>query len=242
MEFVPNGNRLALDQTHVEQAVLRESPDALQQCGVRVSGVVYPVKQVLSLATGLPRGDFKSQTARRLLARLGFEVIGGAPPLEPRDAAPDVSHPRGQTLAPEPDPRGWPWEGRVQSLFAGFLFALRWRITAMADTATKARWRCVGAQGRSKARSRSQGLAREGLRGPSSARRGEARTGQHPSGALVLAGRHLSHPGYESVVVLPDYPRYRDLSSRTRTGLQAANVHMVFVRADGTVTSDTWMP
>ena len=31
-----------------------------------------------------------------------------------------------------------------------------------------------------------------------------------------------SHPGYESLVVVPDYPRYRDLAHRTRTGRAAA--------------------
>ena len=43
-----------------------------------------------------------------------------------------------------------------------------------------------------------------------------------------------SHPGHESLMVLPDYPRYRDLAIRTRTGRHAAAVHVVFLNADGT--------
>ena len=51
-----------------------------------------------------------------------------------------------------------------------------------------------------------------------------------------------SHAGRESLVVLPDYPRYRDLERRTRSGLSGAGVHVVFVREDGTASSETWEP
>ena len=50
-----------------------------------------------------------------------------------------------------------------------------------------------------------------------------------------------SHAGYESLVVVPDYPRYRDLAHRTRTGRAAAGIHVVLVREDGSVTCETWM-
>ncbi len=51
-----------------------------------------------------------------------------------------------------------------------------------------------------------------------------------------------SHPGHESLMVLPDYPRYRDLAQRTRRGRVAAGVHVVFVGADGGAQSETWRP
>ena len=49
-----------------------------------------------------------------------------------------------------------------------------------------------------------------------------------------------SHPDHESLVVLPDYPRYRDLARRTQRGRGAAGVHVVFVTETGTAESDTW--
>ena len=51
-----------------------------------------------------------------------------------------------------------------------------------------------------------------------------------------------SHPDHESLIVLPDYPRYRDLVARTRTGCAAAGVHVILVQRDGTALSDTWSP
>ncbi len=54
--------------------------------------------------------------------------------------------------------------------------------------------------------------------------------------ALMLLDRH---PAYESLVVLPDYPRYRDLARRTRTGRAAAAIHVVLVQPDGQLDSDT---
>jgi hypothetical protein len=51
-----------------------------------------------------------------------------------------------------------------------------------------------------------------------------------------------SHPSHESLIVLPDYPRYRDLAQRTRQGRPAAGVHVVFVGADGSGQSDTRKP
>jgi len=51
-----------------------------------------------------------------------------------------------------------------------------------------------------------------------------------------------SHPDYKSLMVLPDYPRYRELAQRTRTGRAAANVHVVLVQRDGQGHSDAWTP
>ena len=57
--------------------------------------------------------------------------------------------------------------------------------------------------------------------------------------ALMLLDRH---PGYESLIVLPDYPRYRDLADRTRSGRAAAAIHIVFVDEDVSVVCDTLTP
>ena len=43
-------------------------------------------------------------------------------------------------------------------------------------------------------------------------------------------------------MVLPDYPRYRDLATRTRTGRRAAGIHVVLLEPQGNYTSETWRP
>ena len=51
-----------------------------------------------------------------------------------------------------------------------------------------------------------------------------------------------THPGHESLVVVPDYPRYRELAARTQTGRTRAGIHVVYVTAAGAACSDTWAP
>jgi hypothetical protein len=43
-------------------------------------------------------------------------------------------------------------------------------------------------------------------------------------------------------MVLPDYPRYRDLTKRTSTGRRAANIDVILLAPDGTYTSESWTP
>jgi uncharacterized iron-regulated protein len=50
-----------------------------------------------------------------------------------------------------------------------------------------------------------------------------------------------SHPDHESLIVLPDYPRYRDLAARTVLGRRAADIHVVLVQPEGEIQSDTWV-
>ena len=167
MEYVLNGKRLALDQTRVEQAVSRVTPEAVQQYGVRIGGVVYPVKQAFSVATGLPRTDFTSHTALRLLARLGFEVIGEDSHREQSDSQPSSRKPVATHVAPDVDARGWPWEGQVQSLFAAYLRSNDWLVTGDGRHRHESPRRgCPGPQGWPEPRSRSQRMAIQGLRGP----------------------------------------------------------------------------
>lgn len=251
MRFVLNGQTLELDAVQVETALSGVAPEPLREFGVRVNGVVYPVKQALAAALGVPRTDFQSQTARRHLSSLGFEVIGR--PTGRTEAEPGTARGRSRaTPVAEPamgDPHGWPWEGYVQSLFAAYLHTHGWLVTAMADTATKAPGvdvlarrddRRIGAE--------VKGFPSVGYADPrraSETKRTQPSTqaGHWFSQALMKAVMLLdSHPDHESLIVLPDYPRYRDLAQRTRRGRAAAGVHVVFVGADGTASSDTWTP
>ncbi|MFC7247619.1 hypothetical protein ACFQO7_34585 [Catellatospora aurea] len=51
-----------------------------------------------------------------------------------------------------------------------------------------------------------------------------------------------ANPNFESLMVLPDYPRYRDLALRTADSRAAAAIHIAFVKPDGTLDSSTWAP
>src|SRR5574341_1390966 len=145
--------------------------------------------------------------------------------------------------------QGWPWEGQVQAVFGNWLRRSGWLATGMADTATKAHGvdllarkgdRLLGAE--------VKGWPSKGYADPRRASevkrtRPTTQAGHWFAQALMKAMMLLdSHPGYESLVALPDYPRYRDLARRTARGRAAAGVHIVFVRQTGEADSNTWNP
>ncbi len=143
----------------------------------------------------------------------------------------------------------WPWEGAVQALFTRYLQQRGWTVTGAVDTATRARGVDVLAENGS----RRLGAEVKGWPSTSYAdpRRASEEKRTHPStqaghwfAQALMKGIMLldSHPGYESIVVLPDFVRYRDLAARTRSGRAAADVHALFVDADGRTNSDLWTP
>jgi hypothetical protein len=246
--FVLNGVSMVLDVDETVRRLHGVLPEVVRQHGVRVGGIVYPVKQAFEIASGVPRAAYTSQTARRHLKRLGFEIINDAGP--PRNGPPDkIDATTSLLMVGVHDPRGWPWEGHVQALFTGYLREHGWVIRAVADTATKARGVDVLAQKDSRRLGAevkgwpSDGYADPHRQGEAKATTPSTQAGHWFSQALCKAIMLLdSHPGYDSLVVLPDYPRYRDLADRTRTGRKTAGLHVVLVDEDGAVTCDTWSP
>lgn len=146
--------------------------------------------------------------------------------------------------------RPWPWEGAVQQSFVDALERAGWVVTATADTAVKAR----GVDVLARKGSRRLGAEVKGWPGTTYAdpRRAEDRKPTQPSTqaghwfaqALMKAIMLLdSHPGSESLVVLPDgHARYDDLARRTASGRASAGVHVVFVTPTSDVRSETWNP
>ncbi|MDY7091061.1 MAG: hypothetical protein SYR96_39010 [Actinomycetota bacterium] len=161
-----------------------------------------------------------------------------------------VLFPRSSVLpaATHPLP-AWPWEGAVQSVFVELLGHHGWSIDSVADTSTKARGvdvlvsrpgRRLGAEvkGWPCADYADPRRAAETKRTQPS-----TQAGHWFSQALFKAMMLLdSHPGRESLMVLPDYPRYRDLTMRTRTGCSFAGIHVVLVSPDGAFVSEVWRP
>ncbi len=145
--------------------------------------------------------------------------------------------------------RGWPWEGAVQSAFAGYLISHGWQITSTADTASKARGvDLLAGKGERRLGAEVKGWPSSGYADPRRAEEVKPTPPTNQAGhwfsQALMKGLMLldTHPGFESLVVVPDYPRYRDLAARIRTGRTAARVHAAFVREDGTAESDTWTP
>ncbi len=167
MRFTLNGTVMDVEAEQVVRRLAGVQPEAVREHAVRVADIIYPVKQAFEVGIGVRRQEFTSQTARRLLSRMGFEVLG-----EVQAHASTATAEKQPAREDDPDPHGWPWEGYVQSLFAGYLQANGWMLTAMADTATKAPgvdrparayvWPAAGSRG--------EGLAVQGVRRPASCR------------------------------------------------------------------------
>jgi hypothetical protein len=70
MDFIVNGQRYSLTKQEVEARLRGVSPGPIFRYAVEVNGVLYPVKQVFAIVTGVDQ--FTSQRARDVLRRLGF--------------------------------------------------------------------------------------------------------------------------------------------------------------------------
>ena len=75
--FTIKGKVYYITREDVINAIKDVEPDPLtgkRRYYVEINGKQYPIKQVLSLVTGLPRIAFTSMDAYRILTKLGFEV------------------------------------------------------------------------------------------------------------------------------------------------------------------------
>lgn len=244
MRFVLNGLAHNLDAQTVIERVRGVPPEAVRTHAVGIEGVAFPVKQAFELASRIDRAHFTSQTAVLQLQALGFEIIG---PSRPSDSAEGVI-----TAGPAASVDAghqWPWEGAVQAVFVDVLQHHGWLVTATADTATKAPGIDVLAiKGDRRVGAEVKGWPSAGYADPRRAaevKRTQPSTqaGHWFSQALFKAMMLLdSHPGYESLMVLPGFSRYRDLGVRTGTGRRAAKIHLVLLAVDGACSSDSWMP
>ena len=75
-DFTISGKKLSLSRQDIEDALKDVKPDAVKKYSVRIGQTSYPIKQVVSVASGVPIVAFISTDAYRILTRLGFEVKG----------------------------------------------------------------------------------------------------------------------------------------------------------------------
>ena len=226
IRFTLNGRHVALGREVVESRLTGVVPEAIRQHGVFVNNTWFPVKQAFEVATGIPRSEFISHTARRHLIALGFDVKGE---IVSRAATVGDSHERHT-------------EEIVQAAVAKALTTAGWRIVSAADTATRERGvDLVAERGDSTVGVEVKGYPSRGYADP--ARAGELKptapstqAGHWFAQALLAAMRLRGRqPDWRSAIALPDLPRYRNLHSETAASFEAAKIEVWWVQDSGSV-------
>jgi hypothetical protein len=145
--FTLSGRRYELTRTDAESRLAGVAPDAIRKHAVRVNDIWFPAIQAFEVATGIPRSEFISHTARRHLAALGYEVAGD---VEPRTSPPmdraSTASAAGRSLdeasaAPAPIGEEWHTEANVQAFLVTALVSdgggsSQWRTPRRRSTAS----------------------------------------------------------------------------------------------------------
>lgn len=239
--FTLNGTRYELSSDVAEARLAGVTPEPIREHAVQVNGVWYPVKQAFEAAVGVPRSEFISHTARRHLATLGFPLQGK---IESRDGAPVATEKAkpGLTVVREVGGEEWHTEANVQASVVTALAARGYRVLSVANTATKEHGiDVVATRDGATVGVEVKGYPSRNYADP--ARASERKKTQpstqagHWFAAAVLAAMRLrgKEPGWNSVVALPDFNRYRDLFTETQGSLSAAGIVVWWVDEEGTV-------
>lgn len=138
-QFVMNGRSYELHRGPVVSQLAGVEPERIRLHAVEVGGTWYPVSQAFEAAIGRPRAELRSKTARRHLARLGFEMRGNGQH-RPNPSSDRLSVESDDTIDEQLSVSvEWHTEADVQSLLVNFLVRERWAIRSVANTATKER-------------------------------------------------------------------------------------------------------
>jgi hypothetical protein len=89
------GREFVLDHHGGARKLAGQVPEPVREHYVVVEGKRFPLKQVMTLVTGLDRADFTSHQARRILSRLGFTVARRSSPPSRRPRAISARGPHG---------------------------------------------------------------------------------------------------------------------------------------------------
>lgn len=255
MRFTLDGKTYDVTAQDVRDRLRRVVAEPVRQLGVRVDGTVYPVKQAFEVVVGHPRAGFTSHTARRILAQLGFELVGDVAPRGSTSSQPATRSPRtGNTTATTtsaapaatrpPGGEEWHRETNVQAAVITHLATTGWRVLSVADTARRE----TGIDVTAVKDGVTVGVEVKGY--PSREYADPARQGQAKPTQPSTQARHwyasavlsamitiTRQPECRPVIALPDVPRYRDLHHLTRSSLDACSIEVWWVSADGRVTT-----
>jgi Holliday junction resolvase-like predicted endonuclease len=178
-------------------------------------------------ATAEPR-DVDSQPAAKVACR---STGTGAKPAEPQLSTPE-------------DQSEWHTEAHVQSALVTALVTEGWRILSVANTATKEHGiDVVAARDGQTIGVEVKGFPSRRYADPARATETKRTTPSTQAGhwyaQAVLAAMRLrsKQPTWRSVIVLPDFPRYRELHTQTEGSLAAALIEVWWIDQMGTLHS-----
>ena len=103
MRFTLDGESFDLTPELVRARLAGHVPEAVHQYWVEIDGTRWPVKQAISVATGVyDRRRFQSQASRRWLEKLGFTIGGNGRGVQPLPTAPRATQARMRHARPNP--------------------------------------------------------------------------------------------------------------------------------------------
>ena len=193
--FTLSGRRYELTRTDVESRLAGVAPDAIRKHAVRVNDIWFPAIQAFEVATGIPRSEFISHTARRHLAALGYEVAGDveprtSPPMDRASTASAADRSLDEaSAAPAPIGEEWHTEANVQAFLVTALVSDGWRILSVANTATKEHGIDVIARDGQTVGVEVKGFPSRGYADPTRSGEVKPHEPEHAGWALVLPGR-----------------------------------------------------
>ena len=74
LSFTLRGRTFEKERNEFTAAVLQKIPGRIQKYSTQINGTRYPIRQVVSLVTGLPPIAITSQDAYRILEKFGFRI------------------------------------------------------------------------------------------------------------------------------------------------------------------------
>jgi len=74
IQFTHRGKQFSLAKEDFATAVKGTPPGRIQKYSVPISGIEYPIRQVVAAAMNRPAIEFTSQAAYRILQKFGYDI------------------------------------------------------------------------------------------------------------------------------------------------------------------------
>jgi Holliday junction resolvase-like predicted endonuclease len=245
VRFTVNGRQIELTGEDVRHELQAVRPEPVHQYAIQIGSTLYPVKQALEVVSRVPRSEFTTQAARRVLAAVGFDVFADSGRLPAAEVSRrDVSDIAAPATAMTPGDGDWHTEARVQAMLIGHLRREGWEIVRSADTARRERGIDIEAtRGTETVAIEVKGFPGRNYADPG--RAGEKKRTQPSTQAkiwyasAILASMivRTQKPSVRVVMAFPDFPRYRDLYRHTAEQLQKCEIELWWVTREGNVTA-----
>ena len=75
LQVANRGKTFTLSLAGVEASLLDVEPERVTKYGVEIHGQEYPVLQVIAAASGIPKIEWSTVNAYRILQKMGFEIL-----------------------------------------------------------------------------------------------------------------------------------------------------------------------